>query len=177
MLIALSGAQCTGKTTLLTALRNSDVGNKFTFVDEIVRTLQKQGFKINEAGNDETQIKVMETHASYCNLSGDVLVDRCALDGLVYTEYLWRHHNITRATYTKCIKIFLDTIMNYDVIFYLTPEFEIIPDGTRSTDVEFRREVVEIFEKIIKDYKLTVVRLTGSVEERLSAMKKILNID
>ena len=66
--------------------------------------------------------------------------------------------------------------MKYDIIFYLSPEFDIIPDGTRSTDEKFRNEVVEIFEQLIKEFSLTVVKLTGTVEERLCAMKKILNI-
>lgn len=177
MLIALSGAQCTGKTTLLSALRNdSKFENRFTFVDEIVRTLQKRGFKINEAGTDETQMAVMNEHVSNTALEGDVLVDRCALDCMAYTIWMWRHHKISRETYYKCYKLFMDNIMKYDVIFYLAPEFDIIPDGTRSTNDSFRNEVVAIFEQLINEFGLTVVRLTGTVEERLSAMKKILNI-
>lgn len=178
MLIALSGAQCTGKTTLLSAMRNDpSIGPNFTFVDEIVRTLQKRGFKINEAGDDATQFAVMEEHAHNCELHGNTkntLVDRCALDGMVYTIWLWRHHKISRKTYHECYKMFLDTIMKYDIIFYLTPEFDIIPDGTRSTNDSFREEVVEIFEMLIKEFSLTVVRLTGSVDERMGAIKKIL---
>lgn len=177
MLIALSGAQCTGKTTLLSALRNDvEFENRFTFVDEIVRTLQKQGFKINEAGTDETQVAVMNAHVGNTKLEGDVLVDRCVLDCMAYTIWMWRHHKITRETYHSCYKLFMDNIMKYDIIFYLSPEFDIIPDGTRSVDNSFRDEVVSIFEQLIKEFSLTVVRLTGTVEERLSAMKKILNL-
>lgn len=177
MLIALSGAQCTGKTTLLSALRNDgEFENRFTFVDEIVRTLQKQGFKINEAGTDETQIAVMNAHVENTKLESDVLVDRCVLDCMAYTIWMWRHHKITRETYHSCYKLFMDNIMKYDIIFYLSPEFDIIPDGTRSVDNSFRDEVVSIFEQLIKEFSLTVVRLTGTVEERLSAMKKILNL-
>ena len=177
MLIALSGAQCTGKTTLLNALKSDPLmSNRFTFVDEIVRTIQKKGFKINEAGNDETQVIVMQTHSENTKIPGDTLLDRCALDGMVYTTYMWRHHKISRKTYYECLKVFLNCIEKYDIIFYLTPEFDIIPDGVRSTNVDFRNEVADIFEEIIKSYKLTVVRLLGGVEERLSAMRKILNL-
>lgn len=177
MLLALSGAQCTGKTTLLSALRNDDkFSNTFTFVDEIVRTLQKKGFKINEAGTDETQMAVMNEHTANTELKGNVLVDRCALDCMAYTIWMWRHHKITRETYHTCYKMFMDNIMKYDVIFYLSPEFDIIPDGTRSTDDSFRNEVVSIFEELIYNFSLTVVRLTGTVEERLSAIKKVLNL-
>ena len=177
MLIALSGAQCTGKTTLLNALRSDEKFNSnFVFVDEIVRSIQKRGFKINEAGTDETQRVVMETHEQNAQLEGNVLLDRCALDCMAYTIWMWRHHKITRETYNYCYKTFIDIIMKYDIIFYLSPEFDIIPDGTRSTDEKFRNEVVEIFEQLIREFSLTVVKLTGTVEERLCAMKKILNI-
>lgn len=177
MLIALSGAQCTGKTTLLNALRADDkFKTQFTFVDEIVRTLQKKGFKINEAGTDETQLVVMQEHIKNTQLDGNVLVDRCVLDCMAYTIWMWRHHKINRETYNNCFKMFLDNIMKYDIIFYLSPEFDIIPDGTRSTNNTFRDEVVSIFEQLIENFSLTVVRLTGTVEERLNAMKKILNI-
>ena len=178
MLIALSGAQGTGKTTLLTALRNDvEISKKFTFVDEIVRTLQKKGFKINEAGNDETQMAVMQAHIDNTELKGDVLVDRCVLDCMAYTIYMWRHHKITRETYHTCYKLFMDNIMKYDIIFYLTPEFDIVPDGTRSTDTAFRNEIVSIFEELIYNFSLTVVRLTGTVDERLLAMRKILRLN
>ena len=177
MLIALSGAQCTGKTTLLHPLRPDDkFQTQFTFVDEIVRTLQKKGFKINEAGTDETQLVVMQEHIKNTQLDGNVLVDRCVLDCMAYTIWMWRHHKINRETYNNCFKMFLDNIMKYDIIFYLSPEFDIIPDGTRSTNNTFRDEVVSIFEQLIENFSLTVVRLTGTVEERLNAMKKILNI-
>ncbi len=177
MLIALSGAQCTGKTTLLNALRSDEkFKSNFIFVDEIVRNLQKKGFKINEAGTDETQIAVMNEHVNNTLSEGNTLVDRCALDCMAYTIWMWRHHKIKRETYNICYKNFIDNIMKYDIIFYLSPEFDIIPDGTRSTNDSFRDEVVEIFEQLIKEFSLTVVRLTGTVEERLFAMKKILNI-
>jgi len=176
MLIALTGAQGTGKTTLLTALRGDKIfHDNFTFVDEIVRTLQKKGIKINESGTDETQRTVMQAHVDNTNLKGNTLVDRCVLDCMAYTIWMWRHHKINRETYHYCYKVFLDNIMKYDILFYLTPEFDIIPDGTRSTDNKFRDEIVGIFEELIQNFSLTVVRLTGTVEERMTALKKILN--
>ena len=118
----------------------------------------------------------MQEHIKNTQLGGNVLVDRCVLDCMAYTIWMWRHHKINRETYNNCFKMFLDNIMKYDIIFYLSPEFDIIPDGTRSTNNTFRDEVVSIFEQLIENFSLTVVRLAGTVEERLNAMKKILNI-
>ena len=175
MLIALSGAQCTGKTTLLNALRSDEKFNSnFVFVDEIVRSIQKRGFKINEAGTDETQRVVMETHEQNTQLEGNVLLDRCALDCMAYTIWMWRHHKITRETYNYCYKTFIDIIMKYDIIFYLSPEFDIIPDGVRSVSNEFRNETLKYFEELVKGIKDKVVILTGSVENRIKQIEEAL---
>lgn len=177
MVIALSGVQCTGKTTLLNMLKcDEKISSNFSFIDEIVRNIQKEGFKINENGTDETQIKIMEKHKQNLSIKGNVIVDRCVLDCMSYTIWMWRHHKITRETYYYCYREFMENIMKYDIIFYLTPEFDIVSDGVRSTDEKFRNEIVSIFEHLIKEFNITVVRLTGTAEERLKSTKKILNI-
>jgi nicotinamide riboside kinase len=55
----------------------------------------------------------------------------------------------------------------YDYIFYLKPEFDIVDDGTRSTNTQFRDDIVELFDRYIKHIKIPIVYLTGTVEERL----------
>jgi nicotinamide riboside kinase len=55
----------------------------------------------------------------------------------------------------------------YDYIFYLKPEFDIVDDGTRSTNTQFRDDIVELFDRYIKHIKVPIVYLTGTVEERL----------
>ena len=59
----------------------------------------------------------------------------------------------------------------YDLIFYTDPNIPIVDDGERSIDEDFRKEIIEIFDRYIK---LDVDRLgdkvkllSGSVEERM----------
>jgi len=48
MKISFTGAQSTGKTTLLEAVKsNEDFRFKYEFIDEITRRMQKKGLKIN----------------------------------------------------------------------------------------------------------------------------------
>ena len=98
--VAFSGAQSTGKTTLLNALRDSADFKDCKFWDEITRQIKEQGFEINEQGTDATQLKIMQEHKRRVSVkdSGLVIFDRCSLDGLVYTEYLYNRGQLTKET-------------------------------------------------------------------------------
>ena len=168
--VAFSGAQSTGKTTLLNALRESADFKDSKFWDEITRQIKEQGFEINEQGTDATQLKIMQEHKRrvQANDSGLVIFDRCSLDGLVYTQYLYNRGQLTKETLDEATRVFEETISSWDAIFFLRPEFEIVDDGVRSVNVEFHRNIVFLFDHFIEKYNLQVIRLTGSVEERVN---------
>lgn len=167
--VAFSGAQSTGKTTLLNALRESADFKDCKFYDEITRQIKEQGFKINEQGTDATQLKIMQEHKRRVNAkdSGLVIFDRCSLDGLVYTQFLYNKGQVSKDTLDEATKVFEETIMQWDAIFFLRPEFEIVDDGVRSVNVEFHRNIVFLFDYFIEKYNLQVIQLTGSVEDRV----------
>lgn len=171
--VAFSGAQSTGKTTLLNALRNSADFKNCKFWDEITRQIKDQGFEINEQGTDATQLKIMQEHKRRVSVkdSGLVIFDRCSLDGLVYTQYLYNRGQLTKETLDEATKVFEETISSWDAIFFLRPEFEIVDDGVRSVNVEFHRNIVFLFDHFIEKYKLQVIQLTGSVEDRVNQFK------
>ena len=93
--------------------------------------------------------------------------DRCVLDGVVYTEWLWRESKVERWVLDYAENVFDYYKNRYDYIFYLKPEFDIVADGTRSVDARFRDEIVDLFDKYIKRMNVPVITLTGSVEQRL----------
>lgn len=165
MKIAISGAQSTGKTTLINKLR--EIFPDFIFKTEITRELANKGFKINESGTDETQIAIMQSHMDRLKISSDVIYDRCILDGVVYTHYLFNSGKVSRNTLDIVKDSFIQNIANYDLIFYIKPEFDIVDDGERSINQSFRDEVVKLFEEYIHDYNIPVNILSGSVDERV----------
>lgn len=171
--IAISGAQSTGKSTLLDALKKEYIDIKF--VGEITRELKNQGYKINEDGNDDTQVQIMNLHKKYCQSNVDTIYDRCALDGIVYTHYLFNKGNISEEVYNKSLNIFEEIIKEYDIICYIKPEFNIVDDGERSANVKFRDDIVILFEYYIKKYNLEFILLTGSVQDRVDQVKDIVN--
>lgn len=178
MIVSFTGAQSTGKTTLLNQMRNWECLKDYTFIDEITRSIKKKGMSINEKGNDDTQTAIMHAHIENLKKGNNLVLDRCSLDGVVYTHYLYLHGKVSKDTFDYARQVFFGTCLMYDKIFYLKPEFDIVEDGVRSNSVQFRDEIASIFEGYIADFNLrkyNVVELTGSVEERLEAVKKEMN--
>lgn len=174
MKIAFTGAQSTGKTTLLKELkRDPDLSLKYDFRDEITRRMQKKGLSINEGGSDITQLLIMNSHIKN-SLIDNVIMDRCALDGLVYTDWMCRKGKVQQWVIEYADNVFKMLIDRYDHIFYLVPEFDIEDDGVRSTDIDFRNEIVILFEKYIKALDIPVIKLTGTVEQRLNKIKETI---
>ena len=51
----------------------------------------------------------------------------------------------------------------------------VVDDGERSTNIEFRNEIIELFEKYIAGLPIEkVVRVRGSIEERVKQIQNIL---
>ena len=178
MIVSFTGAQSTGKTTLLNELRKCKEFEDYVFIDEITRNVSKLGMNINEKGDDATQTAIMNAHIENLKKGNNLVLDRCSLDGVVYTHYLYLHGKVSKDTFDYARQVFFETCLKYDKIFYLKPEFNIVEDGVRSNSVQFRDEIASIFEGYIADFNLrkyNVVELTGSVEERLEAVKKEMN--
>jgi len=201
MIFSFTGAQSTGKTTLLKRLieANKGVDNRnfpFEFVPEVTRLVKREyEVSINEGGDDITQMLIMTVHIR--NVYGGKtdrllrgihqIYDRCALDGVVYSHYLLDKGKISRTTYEACELIYKKLRTKYDVIFYTSPkDVELVDDGERSVDVHFRDDIIDLFNlylySINKDNRDSprVILLEGTVEERLETIKSTLdklNID
>jgi len=175
MRIAFTGAQSTGKTTLLTELKSvAPYSYTYTYIDEITRRMIKRGVQINEGGDDVTQLLIMNSHLKNV-LSDNVIMDRCALDGVVYTRYLYNRGQVSEWVMDYAEQVFQLIIEKYDHIFYLQPEFAIQHDGVRSTDEGFRDQIAKLFSEYILECEVPVVHLTGTVQDRLTQIKEVIN--
>lgn len=167
MKIALSGLHSQGKTTLLNSLTDVDQFKTFTKVSSPTRTLQQEGFTINEQGNETTQTLIMMQHYKNVVLHNkNAIFDRCALDGIAYGLFFSKqiHQNNLNKLHEE---LFLNTIKHYDIIFYIEPELELKDDNTRSLDINFFNNVKLNFENVIQTYNLNVLRVKGSIQERV----------
>ena len=191
MIFSFTGAQSTGKTTLLNHLHKCNGDYPFEFVPEVTRLVMRDyQMPINENGDDLTQLLIMTEHVRnvYRNKADHLIrgvhqiFDRCALDGIVYS--LWLQHNgkISRRCYDACDLIYEELKDKYNIVFYTSPDdVKLVDDGERSVDIKFRNDIINTFNIFLdRGYDGEVVILEGSVEERLETIKSTLdkhNID
>jgi predicted ATPase len=174
MLISFSGAQSTGKTTLLNHLK--EMNPHISFVPEVTRLIKREyNLPINEGGTNVTQLMIMTEHLrnayKYVDQSKAIL-DRCALDGLVYTRWLFDQGKVKESVVKTAHTIYNEIINRYDIIFYTSPaDVLLVDDGERSVDVDFRNGVISIFNHYLPTLPNIIV-LSGSVEQRLETIKK-----
>ena len=192
MIFSFTGAQSTGKTTLLNALYKENGDYPFTFIPEVTRLVKREyNMPINEGGGDLTQMLIMTEHVRniYKNRADHLIrgvhqiFDRCALDGIVYSLWLLQEGKIGRSCYDACDLIWKNLKDKYDVIFYTSPDdVKLVDDGERSADERFRNEVINIFNIYLEreDFDCEIVTLKGSVKDRLKTVRSTLakhNID
>ena len=184
MIFSFTGAQSTGKTTLLNRLHEKNGEYPFEFVPEVTRlVMHDYEMPINEDGDDLTQLLIMTEHVrNVFNHRADRIIrgshmifDRCALDGIVYSVWLLKNRKISRACYDACELIYKSLQDEYDVVFYTSPDdVKLVDDGERSVDVKFRNDILELFDLYMHRYNGKLVVLNGSVEERLETIKATL---
>ena len=174
MRIGITGAQSVGKTTLLNALRSEKFFKDFIICDEVTRRVKSYGLPINEEGTDTTQKLIMNEHIFNVFMFNDMLTDRTALDGLVYSTYLYKQNQISISTMKYVRQVFDKVWPEYDHVFYIEPEFDIVDDGVRSTNLSFRNEIADLFETTIEKEKLTMHSVKGSVRNRVNSIIDLL---
>jgi len=174
MIVSFTGAQSTGKTTLLNILK--DKNKDINFIEEVTRRINREyDLPINESGNSLTQLMIIADHVAnlYRKYDSDlVILDRCIIDGLVYSEWLYDNNNISISMIDLAMEVYHSIYKKYDIIFYTDPkDVELVDDGERSINKQFRDDIISSFEYRIKSINNVVV-LSGTVEERLETVKK-----
>lgn len=169
--IILTGAQGTGKTTILNHFKEQGMN----CITEVVRNLAKEGVKINEMGDEEGQRKIFDTYVDLLSQKESYISDRGLTDVMAYTMYLNKGSNMDSLFFEQMIKlqVFMDD--NKDIIYcYFPIEFAVVNDGVRSMDEEFRKKVDVNIKKILEVNKIPYHTITGTVEERIKQLEELL---
>ena len=173
MRIVFTGTHGTGKTTLLENMKKDHLLPTYEYICNLTRDVMRRGFPINKEGDDRTQLALLAAHLNTFN-KDDFVIDRCLLDICSYNRYLRDMGIVCREVVGLADAMLEDSYRNYDIIFYLKPEFGIVSDGIRSTDVEYQHAVARHLDDLISKYGIPVVPLTGTVEERMAQVKSTL---
>lgn len=180
-LFTFTGAQSTGKTTLLNKVKEL-YPNRFEYVTEVTRRIQRLGISINDDAKnyDLTQsliigdhlINYMKVHEQREENVTDILLDRCIVDGYIYTKYFYDQDKVSRTVMDFAEYWFKELTPKYDVIFYTNPSnVKLVDDGVRSTSSGFRERIIELYNTEFIDKYDNICTLNGSVEERIEVMK------
>jgi len=178
MLVSFTGAQSSGKTTLLREFLES---NAWGSVDEVTRRIRRGGFEINDDGSNynDTQLAIFADHIqnlfTYSGKDMNNILDRCIVDGFVYTRY-FRTQGKVNEFVDKMFSYALGRyIEKYDCIFYTNPyDVSLINDGERSMSESFRSQIIKLYEELILGKYPNIYVLEGSVESRYNKMKEII---
>ena len=186
MLIGFTGAQSTGKSTLLKQMSIDDSFRKCSFVKEVTRKVAARGLDINDQGTTLTQLFILNEHLNNHTLHEKCTVlDRCIIDGYIYTKYL---HETKRVD--DWVLEYATHLRNYiasriDVLLYTDPEdVKLVDDGVRSVDQQFRTRIIELYDEFLSDEKLLlnimpvtkIVKLSGDVSQRMNQIKQSINL-
>lgn len=179
MVISFTGTGSTGKSTLL-KLCKEHYGDRFKYVEEVTRLVKREhGVTINENADNITQLLIMNQHILNSLIQGDVLMDRCCIDGYIYTEWLNRNGKVDDWVADYACNVARMLVQKVDIIFHCVADFELVKDGERSDDETFRDQIEHMMNTMLyhlelKDIHGKVVTLAGSVEERMEKIKQTI---
>lgn len=174
MRIAFTGAQGTGKSTLVDILMKKYNFQRASAPQRILKEINPN-FPINQDTDNLSQsaitaIYIMELIKNNSNY----ISDRSLIDAFAYMD---ASKNISDNDKAKLLNYYESFIELYDCIFYIPIEFEAEEDGIRVTDKDYQKEIDENILKYINKYnsKVKIITITGSIEERLIKIEGILN--
>lgn len=177
--INFTGAQGTGKTTLLNMFKDR-VTKGYIFNTEVVRNIIKtRGINFNEGGDGRSQEYIFMAYLNFLieNKNEDYISDRCIIDPLAYSIWLYRNNRIDKSIVDFQLRTTEAAIRNGYLknVYYFPIEFDVVNDGVRSTNEKFRHEI----DAIIRDILYSMVdkypgfiayELSGTPEERYNEM-------
>ena len=163
-----------GKTTLVNALKELPEFSEYYFATERSKYLRDLGIPLNNDSTIKGQFIFLAERASEL-LRPRVITDRTVIDVMAFTRLA---ESIPYYIGDEINQAASHLIREYDYIFYISPKgVEIEDNGVRTTDVNYRKEIDKEIKNLLSKYghkNQRIVKLTGSVEERVQKVKQTL---
>lgn len=181
--IMFCGSSCTGKTTLLNAMKKDPLFKDWTYFENVVRNLHKEGREICEKSSSETQTMIFDRYYDILREmdKGLSISDRSIIDVAAFTSVLQEQLPIGDEDYYKmCLTMkhqlqeISCKVKDLSLVVYTPIEFSVEDDGERLVDNLLRDKFDQKILEILFKNKISYLRVSGSVEERLSQIKKVV---
>ena len=171
--IIFTGAQGTGKTTILNHYKEQG----HNVITEVVRNLAKKGVKINKDGDEKGQTKIFKEYEKLLGENTSFISDRGLIDVTAYTVYLARQGKVSEEYADKQLKKLSKFLSeNSDIVYcYFPVEFDVVADGTRDLDEEYRSDINQIILSLLGAFGMSFVVVAGTVEERIAKVDQLFN--
>ena len=151
MIISISGTHCTGKSTLVEALKKDPRLKNAIFLKSSGRELVEKNpqLKINEDGDFLTQMYILCRDIKQEIENGQkpiVICDRCFLDTFIYSTYLYRKGKIKESNWKSLLAMSTSHPVAFDKHFLLKPSFELQDEVNRSMNKEYQKDIYTLFD-------------------------------
>lgn len=156
MRIAIVGTANTGKSTLVKAILK-----KWPMYKTTAKTyrdvLTENNLEHSSKTNAETQLLILDWMTQTLEENKDekyVVYDRCPLDNLAYSLHAAEKDLISEEVLGITVDIVRRSLKNLDIIFWLKydPAIKIVDDGTRDTNLDYIKEIDDIFTGLYEQY-------------------------
>jgi len=156
MRISFSGTANVGKTTLVKAFLQ-----RWSMFSTPVKTyrdiIKDSGLQHSSSTTAETQLLILDFMTATLEENKDekyVVYDRCPLDNLAYSLHAAEKDLISEEVLGITVDIVRRSLKNLDIIFWLKydPAIKIVDDGTRDTNLNYIREIDDIFAGLYEQY-------------------------
>lgn len=180
MIYTLTGTHSTGKSTLLGRLK--EVYPNYYFNDSSTREVtSKEERRLDDISDDSQNrlfkaIEVKELELLQVSKIIPTFMDRSFVDFTAYTLAFNKQGKISD-TFAAMMQYECDKRLlknQYEIIFYLPVEFDIVDDGIRSIDKGLQKLVdTEIKGLLIN--QTNIVTLNGTIDERLKQISNSIS--
>jgi len=191
MKVSFTGPQSSGKTTLMNQLLHMSEYRKWSFVKEVTRKVKRAGNEINDHVSDlnKTQLLILSEHLNNHQIKGNHFLDRCILDGYIYTKYFFEEGKVDQHVYDHSVYLLNMLLPTLDLVLYPDPrEVELEDDGIRSTNKYFRDRIIDLYTEYFvngsdgSDTRINqplpkIIVLQGSVSERMDTILEHITHD
>ena len=171
--IALIGSHGTGKTSVVERLAEI---TKLPVIEELARNYDMNTPDMNEYKFFQKQLLLEQIKAEMAlKLSnGSFISDRSTIDNMAY--FLLKCENVsTEEEKTRYVNIAIQNALLYNYLFYIPIEIPLDNnDEFRFNDEIFRSQVDDKIVQIIELFKLHVITIRGSLDERISTILEMI---